>query len=248
MFTFAASMQKLLELYKQWSGAEPATTEKLPGAGSNRQYYRLTAADGTTVIGCIGTSRDENHAFICLAQHFTKRQLPVPCVLATSADELRYLQTDLGSVSLFDAIRGGREAGGRYTLAEQQLLKLMLIDSDYVKLPEDIKDDVFNDRVSSSLYQAIQAEDKGERPLNMERLTEQLDVDGAQLLGAVTAKIIPGDRENEIYGDCIRFIRLNKLKNEEAGIRSRLSNPDLSREEMEKLMQRQIEIQKKIKG
>ena len=132
--------------------------------------------------------------------------------------------------------------------AEQQLLKLMLIDSDYVKLPEDIKDDVFNDRVSSSLYQAIQAEDKGERPLNMERLTEQLDVDGAQLLGAVTAKIIPGDRENEIYGDCIRFIRLNKLKNEEAWIRSRLSNPDLSREEMETLMQRQIEIQKKIKG
>ncbi len=132
--------------------------------------------------------------------------------------------------------------------AEQQLLKLMLIDSDYVKLPDDIKDDVFNDRVSSSLYQAIQAEDKGERPLNMERLTEQLDVDGAQLLSAVTAKIIPGDRENEIYGDCIRFIRLNKLKNEEAGIRSRLRNPDLSREEMEKLMQRQIEIQKKIKG
>ena len=132
--------------------------------------------------------------------------------------------------------------------AEQQLLKLMLIDSDYVKLPDDIKDDVFNDRVSSSLYQAIQAEDKGERPLNMERLTEQLDVDGAQLLSAVTAKIIPGDRENEIYGDCIRFIRLNKLKNEEAGIRSRLKNPDLSREEMEKLMQRQIEIQKKIKG
>ncbi|MBQ3466304.1 MAG: DNA primase, partial [Firmicutes bacterium] len=132
--------------------------------------------------------------------------------------------------------------------AEQQLLKLMLLDSDYVKLPDDIKDDVFNDRVSSSLYQAIQAEDKGERPLNMERLTEQLDVDGAQLLSAVTAKIIPGDRENEIYGDCIRFIRLNKLKNEEAGIRSRLRNPDLSREEMEKLMQRQIEIQKKIKG
>jgi aminoglycoside/choline kinase family phosphotransferase len=116
-------MQKLLELYKQWSGAEPATTEKLPGAGSNRQYYRLTAADGTSVIGCIGTSRDENHAFVYLAQHFTKRQLPVPRVLAVSLDELRYLQQDLGSVSLFDAIRGGREAGGRYTLAEQQLLK-----------------------------------------------------------------------------------------------------------------------------
>jgi hypothetical protein len=47
----------------------------------------------------------------------------VPEVLAVSDDELRYLQTDLGQVSLFDAIRGGREAGGRYTLAEQELLK-----------------------------------------------------------------------------------------------------------------------------
>ena len=116
-------MEKLLELYKRWSGAEPATTEKLAGAGSNRQYYRFTAADGGTVIGCIGTSRDENHAFIYLSRHFTKRQLPVPRVLAVSDDELRYLQTDLGTVSLFDAIRGGREAGGRYTLKEQELLR-----------------------------------------------------------------------------------------------------------------------------
>jgi len=116
-------MQQLIELYKQWSGAAPLTTEKLPGAGSNREYYRFVAEDGSSVIGCIGTSRDENHAFVYLAQHFTKRQLPVPEVLAVSDDELRYLQTDLGSISLFDAIRGGREAGGRYTLAEQDLLK-----------------------------------------------------------------------------------------------------------------------------
>ncbi|MBR1394164.1 MAG: phosphotransferase [Prevotella sp.] len=116
-------MEKLLELYKRWRGAEPLTTEKLPGAGSNRAYYRFTADDGSSVIGCIGTSRDENHAFVYLAHHFTRRQLPVPEVLAVSDDELRYLQTDLGHVSLFDAIRGGREAGGRYTLKEQELLR-----------------------------------------------------------------------------------------------------------------------------
>ena len=116
-------MHQLLELYKQWHGSEPAATEQLPGAGSNRVYYRLTGADGQTVIGVIGTSRDENHAFIYLARHFTKRQLPVPEVLAVSDDELRYLQTDLGTLSLFDAIRGGREAGGRYTLKEQDLLR-----------------------------------------------------------------------------------------------------------------------------
>ena len=116
-------MQKLIELYRKWSGAEPQQVEKLSAGGSNREYYRMTAADGSTVVGCIGTSRDENHAFVYLAQHFTHRQLPVPTILAVSGDELRYLQSDLGSVSLFDAIRGGREAGGRYTVKEQELLK-----------------------------------------------------------------------------------------------------------------------------
>ena len=116
-------MKQLIELYKEWCGAEPVMTEKLPGAGSNRAYYRFTDADGGSVVGCIGTSRDENHAFVYLARHFSMRKLPVPQILAVSSDELRYLQTDLGSVSLFDAIRGGREAGGRYTLAEQELLK-----------------------------------------------------------------------------------------------------------------------------
>ena len=116
-------MQKLLELYKQWKGAEPANVQQIPGGGSNRTYFRFTDANGQTVVGVIGTSRDEDHAFIYLTEHFTRRKLPVPKILAASDDQLRYLQTDLGSMSLFDAIRGGREAGGRYTLKEQELLK-----------------------------------------------------------------------------------------------------------------------------
>ena len=116
-------MKQLIALYKKWSGAEPLSVETLPGAGSNRSYYRLVGSDGHSVVGVVGTSRDENHAFIYLSHHFSKRRLPVPEVLAASTDELRYLQTDLGRLSLFDAIRGGREAGGRYTLKEQELLK-----------------------------------------------------------------------------------------------------------------------------
>ena len=116
-------MQQLIELYKQWKGAEPANIHQLTGAGSNRSYYRMTDQEGQTVIGVIGTSRDENHAFLYLTEHFNRRKLPVPQILAASDDQLRYLQTDLGSVSLFDAVRGGREAGGRYTLKEQELLR-----------------------------------------------------------------------------------------------------------------------------
>ena len=116
-------MQQLSELYRQWKGAEPQQIQPLPGAGSNRQYYRLYSSDGESVIGCIGTSRDENHAFVYLCRHFSHCNLPVPQILAVSDDELCYLQTDLGSVSLFDAVRSGREADGNYSPKEQELLK-----------------------------------------------------------------------------------------------------------------------------
>ena len=115
-------MEALRKLYEQWKGEAPVQTERLAGAGSNREYYRMTDGEGQSVIGCIGTSRDENHAFVCLTRHFTRRQLPVPQIIAVSNDELRYLQTDLGDQSLFDALRVGREAGGRYTQQERALL------------------------------------------------------------------------------------------------------------------------------
>ena len=116
-------MEKLIDLYKKWAGEEPANVIKLAGQGSNRQYFRIIGHDGDTVIGVIGTSRDEDHAFVYLAQHFQLRQLPVPQILAVSDDELCYLQTDLGGTSLFDAIKGGRDAGGRYNQKEKELLK-----------------------------------------------------------------------------------------------------------------------------
>lgn len=116
------AMQRLLELYKSWRGEEPCSVEKLPGAGSNREYYRLTDAEGRDVIGVTGTSRDENNAFVYLSGHFAHRRLAVPRVMAVSDDEYCYIQEDLGRTSLFDAVRGGREAGGRYNMAEKELL------------------------------------------------------------------------------------------------------------------------------
>ena len=116
-------MEELKRLYREATGLEVAKTEELPGAGSNRHYYRLHGTDGSTLIGAIGTSRDENHAFCYLAAHFVRAGLPVPQVIAESRDGLRYLQTDLGDLSLFDALKGGREAGGRYNARERELLR-----------------------------------------------------------------------------------------------------------------------------
>lgn len=115
-------MDRLADLYCQYRGAAPQKAEKLAGAGSNREYWRLTSADGTTLIGVVGTSREENDSFVYLARHFRSCGLPVPEVYAVSGDGMCYLQQDLGSKPLFDAIKKGREAGGNYDSAERELL------------------------------------------------------------------------------------------------------------------------------
>jgi len=115
-------MKILEDLFKQYKGFPPTSVERLPVEGSNREYYRLYSTDGTAVIGVVGTSLEENQAFIYLSSHFKLRRLPVPEVLAVSDDGMAYLQQDLGSRSLFSAVKGGRESHGRYNEAEKQLL------------------------------------------------------------------------------------------------------------------------------
>lgn len=89
----------------------------IKGSGSNRQYIR--EAD---CIRVIGTSREENHAFITLARHFEQAGLRVPHVISVSEDEMEYTQEDLGDTLLFDYIRHGRETGV-FSEDEKQMLK-----------------------------------------------------------------------------------------------------------------------------
>lgn len=114
-------MEGLVELYREWCGTKPVA-ERLQGAGSNRHYYRLTNNKGQSVIGVVGTCKEENEAFLHLTKHFASRNLPVPTILAVSNDRMRYLQTDLGRTSLYDAIATGRKNGGQYSDEEYQLL------------------------------------------------------------------------------------------------------------------------------
>ena len=81
-------------------GVEPLSIVKLNGAGSNRVYYRLHG-DGFSVIAVVGTSFEENRAFVALADAFAKSGVDAPEVLAVSDDGLCYLQTDLGDTTLF---------------------------------------------------------------------------------------------------------------------------------------------------
>ena len=114
-------METLLQLYKDTFGYAPASIQQLDKAGSNRTYIRFTAPDGTTCIGVIGFSQTENDAFIYLTRHFHRLGLNVPELIAVSDAGCCYLQTDLGTQSLYQALSKGRTSGN-YSQEERALL------------------------------------------------------------------------------------------------------------------------------
>ncbi|MCQ2345855.1 MAG: phosphotransferase [Paludibacteraceae bacterium] len=99
--------------------------EQLSASGSNRQYFRLTDDNGQTCIRVIGTSREENQAFLAMDQHFYAQGLNVPKVLSVSNDMMQYTQEDLGSTLLFDYIAEGRKTGV-FCEKEKEMLRLTM--------------------------------------------------------------------------------------------------------------------------
>ena len=95
--------EKLVSLFKQWSGDFPRTIVPLPLSGSARKYYRL-ANSNSSLIGVYNADQAENHAFIAFARHFKQKGLRVPEVYLTDPETQFYLQEDLGDVILFDLL------------------------------------------------------------------------------------------------------------------------------------------------
>ncbi|MGN1238925.1 MAG: phosphotransferase, partial [Muribaculaceae bacterium] len=96
----------LYELYKKHTGNEAEAITELPSSGSNRRYFRISGTP--TLIGVVGTSVEENDAFMYMAAHFRAKSLPVPEVLECSDDHIAYLQQDLGDTILYNEIEKGR--------------------------------------------------------------------------------------------------------------------------------------------
>ena len=117
-------MEKLRELFQQYTGNKAETCQQLTPAGSPRRYYRLTA-EGHSLIGAVGTSPDENEAFAAIAQQMRRKGLPAPEVYILSDDRMRYLQEDLGDTSLFSLITEAQHRGG-YEEADMELLRAVM--------------------------------------------------------------------------------------------------------------------------
>jgi len=111
----------LKELFRLRFGCCPQSVELLGASGSNRKYYRMYVPENEvsssgnpypekSLIGVIGTDREENRTFCTLARHFASKGLNVPEIYAMGGDGICYIQQDLGTLSLYDAVSGGRRA------------------------------------------------------------------------------------------------------------------------------------------
>lgn len=78
-----------------------------------------------TLIGTLGSCKEENIAFISIADHFIKQGLNVPRVFCHSRDYSCYLQQDLGDVTLYNAVESGRSRGN-YSPQEKALLEKVM--------------------------------------------------------------------------------------------------------------------------
>lgn len=112
--------ENLQKLYQRHTGVQAEEIIEMPASGSNRRYFRLTGVQ--SLIGVYGTSVEENEAFLYMAEHFRKKNLPVPQVLCVSEDKYFYLQEDLGDTLLFHAIEKGRITNS-FSEEEKELLR-----------------------------------------------------------------------------------------------------------------------------
>lgn len=95
-------LAELTSLYNRTFGSPVETISPLPGAGSDRKYFRIHGTE-ETVIGVVGPDRRENSTFTRLSKIFLKNNINVPWT--SECFGTYYLEEDLGDVSLFSMLK-----------------------------------------------------------------------------------------------------------------------------------------------
>ncbi len=113
MYSSETSIQILSQLAQKHSKQNVLECEPLSLAqsASHRKYYRIKLEDGTTLIGAFNDDVDENIAFFSYTRFFTEKKFNVPTLLAVAPDNMHYIETDLGSTTLYDFLLTHRENG-----------------------------------------------------------------------------------------------------------------------------------------
>ena len=135
-------------------------------------------------------------------------------------------------------------------LIEQDLIKLMLLDGAFIRLPEDIKDEAFKSSSGRNIYECIVAAAAEDGMADAQRVREMLDEEDAELFEEIESKTVPAGKERHMFEDCTAKIREEMLQRQEQELMMRLSLADEeeNRDEIEDLMKQLIQIQKELKN
>lgn len=122
------SREALQRLYYATYSCEPTYVGVLRADGSNRELYRLLAADGKSVVGVHGPDAAENRAFVLFSRSLRSAGLPVPEIYAVDHENHVYLEEDLGNTTLYDMLnrlRKGTEFPEQIMPAYRKVVELL---------------------------------------------------------------------------------------------------------------------------
>jgi RNase adapter protein RapZ len=168
------------QLYKSWTGKEPAQLDILPQSGSDRRYFRLHNEEGKTFIATHGLNVPENEAFIYFADHFRRKRLRVPEILAVSYDKTIYLQEDFGNTSLLNILEWKGFTQEVYDLFKeslQQLVKLQVMGDEGLNYKKCLTNEEFGKQaiMADLLYFKYYFLDALQRPYDKQKLIDDFE-------------------------------------------------------------------------
>jgi RNase adapter protein RapZ len=168
------------QLYKSWAGKEPAQVDVLPQSGSDRRYFRLHNEKGKTFIGTHGLNVPENEAFIYFADHFRRKNLSVPEILAVSYDKTIYLQEDFGNISLLSILESKGFSQDVYELFKEslhQLARLQVLGDEGLNYKKCLTNEEFGKQaiMADLLYFKYYFLDALQRPYDKQKLIDDFE-------------------------------------------------------------------------
>jgi aminoglycoside/choline kinase family phosphotransferase len=117
--------QPLLELFRQHFSAAPTAVQIVSPHASERSLFRLWAAE-QSVIGVSSKHVKENATFVYLSELFLSLGILVPKIIAFDFSQTAYLQTDLGTTTLYDVFMADGCADGVLSPALNSLYEQVL--------------------------------------------------------------------------------------------------------------------------
>jgi len=123
--------KSILEFLKQRDQAtEDLSFERLPGDGSRRIFWRITAQEsGISLIAMSNppgdpATRRENYAYLMIGRHLRSRGAPLPEIHRHDLKKGWFIMEDMGQMSLQDIVSSGEDPLPAYEQVLHHLFRL----------------------------------------------------------------------------------------------------------------------------